>query len=985
MSQERIKDIEFYKVKEIVYNVIKTVYVFLEKDEDDTSNRVFSHKDVPEKVRTLFTSQEWDQLQKDDSTVVLCKQRIYPDDSIATIKLKIVNELLTKERNVSIEELYLFTQKMETLNSVAIYQSLTQNGKIRLKKPGLDQFIQNIQWIDEGKGIGTDTDALNIEKGEGDDIYTYDDIFELKLDGKQCVMNKPLGQKSIVEREYPYICNPYDITNKEQERMLENRNLSTLNSQLLLSSGEIVNNTIYLCLASDVLSYADEKGLSTQLLVKMYYPFLYSKNINSLETLNEKSDALLRENKKVNNEATQKVFDTIDMFYNMYILRKSELEYVSNGIHFIKAVMKPDFDTKLPLEVLFKIIHATETNPLIKYNPSLKQENVYRLYADKTATDGRKIPYLKKATIYKLMKTIGKSKSVSVYVETNDTKLLNFEFDENGYIVMTADFSNTMHISQINELFHATLNPIIKEVQSIMEQSGYKINLFHTLDADNVDIKLMTYETNIRIHKMFDIKPYSGCISTVFINETDKFKEGKMVLRFKRVANFSKFNSQEAFILEKAEQGLRGGDIIQELLENFPNELTLEEAQELVRKVANELEVERGARRSDIKIKENPGFKTTITLEQETGTLKIVTENINHVGYLQTLPVYLDSMVRLTQGKQLTEFPANKIDALCNKAVAAVEVVLPDVNEEEEEEQAVSSVEEFDMGQDEDEKKEEPKGAFDLFFDDDDEEDMDDDDNESVMGGGEKDDEGEGEEEEVKKIDGMKLTKPYYFQTLIEKRDPVLILKEDTKEYNSYSRTCLSNKRRQPVVLTDTQLEKINQENPGFLREQDVLKYGSDKKHQNNYICPRYWCLKNNTVIQPEDIKQEVGPDGKTEYVHRPKVGPSCGKVLPKKETKVKPGYYVYEFYDENEEAYPGLIPDKHPDGHCLPCCFKHYNTEGRIKAREKCTQATQETQVSKKTIPESRSKKADKEKELKKVEQDEEMEEVNGEKGVEE
>ena len=49
------------------------------------------------------------------------------------------------------------------------------------------------------------------------------------------------------------------------------------------------------------------------------------------------------------------------------------------------------------LKLYSKIIHATQDNPLIKYNPSSRQENVYRLFTDKIATDGRKIPYLKKA------------------------------------------------------------------------------------------------------------------------------------------------------------------------------------------------------------------------------------------------------------------------------------------------------------------------------------------------------------------------------------------------------------------------------------------------------------------------------------------------------------------------------------------------------------------------------------------------------------
>ena len=213
----------------------------------------------------------------------------------------------------------------------------------------------------------------------------------------------------------------------------------------------------------------------------------------------------------------------------------------------------------------------------------------------------------------------------------------------------------------------------------------------------------------------------------------------------------------------------------------------------------------------------------------------------------------------------------------------------------------------------------------------------------------------------VRNIDGMKLKKPYYFQTLIEKKDPVLILKEDTPQYNSYPRTCSSNMRRQPVILTDAQLDKINKEHPGFLRKEDVIKYGSDKTKQFNYICPRYWCLKTNTIIDPADLKEVKNEDGKIELEH-----PECGKVLPKGEKKVKPGYYIYEFYSntpgkKENKKYPSLIPDKHPDGLCLPCCFDKYNTEGRIAAMKKCDPKKQETDIKEKNNQEDYIKGPDK------------------------
>ena len=1100
-----------YKVKQLVNNKVDTIYVFYGKKEKGIEGESLFQK--------IFTEEEYDDIKKNKTKIVFSEQRIHPDDSIATIKIKILNELVKSE--ISLDEIYLFCKKVEKLNSVAVYQSLTQNKKIALTKLRLEQFIQN---------INTDLEGNRLPKPEEKDIYSYDDIFEMKLDDKEYIVNKVLGQKFfIVENEYPFVCNPFDV--KEYDKFFEQnsrKTLSTLNNHLLLNTGMIIDNSIYLCLAQDVLTYADMNNVPEQTTLKIYYPFLYNKNINSIEDLDRNREKLISENKKYDNEKVINSFNTINMFYEVYYLRKSELNYINKGIKYIKAVMKPEFDVKIPLEIIFKIVHATESNPLIKYNPSSRQENIYRLYTDKISTDGRKIPYLKKASIFKLMKVIGRTKSVSIYVETSDNEILNCEFDEEGYIVISGEFNNLIDVSQIDNIFRSSINPIIQEIKSVLEQSGYKLNLFNSLTDENVEIRQMTYETQILITKNFDIEAYKGCFYSIFVNESNRLKTDKLNLRFKRVSNFSKFTSQEAFILEKSEQGLRGSEIIQALLENYPDDLNEQQARELVSKIANELEVERGVRKSDIKIKENPGFKTEITLDLETAALKIVTENINNLNYLYTLPIYLDTMVRLTQDKTSTRYPVAEINKLCG-AEDIIDVSFPEITSSTEsstkegENVEIEGDETIDYTKEEPEK---PKGAFSLFFDDDDSEESyeteggkplssseesitsesdspkivtaiqqatsDSDDspvgklkygNVTVPSGvssdtsitsesgtplninavvkkqspesessissfgslakqsseeessdkplesfpenssseesvesekvsspvivkppssseestpaklssipeesvesekisepaivktpsssepsvesekvsapvklssivpepspeiveppisklskpqkgmpeesdqDEEDDNQEEEDEEVlrKKWDGKKLNKPYYFQTLIEKKDPVLIVKEDSKEYNAYSRTCRSDERKQPVILTDAQLEKINKEYPGFLRPQDVIKYGSDAKHQFNYICPRYWCLKTNTIVNPKDLKQVKGKDGKMELVH-----PTCGKVLPKSEKKVKPGYYIYEFYDEGDEKYPGLIPDKHPDGLCLPCCFKN-------------------------------------------------------------
>jgi hypothetical protein len=994
--KEQSLDNSIYKVKLYDNGAISTIFVFSGNETSENNNalldKVFPDKDELKNERG------------EKINVKFCREQIHLDDSISTIKLKILKEL---QQEVSVDELYLYCQKTEVLNATSVFQSLTQNNKLQLTKVRLDQFISNIVSDETGEKFTPPADK---------ETYTYDDIFEMGFNNKSYVVNKVLGQKFfIVENEYPFVCDPYLVTEYDQffEKSAR-KSLTTLNSHLLLSSGSINDNSIYLCLAKDVISYLDKKNVSEETTIKVYYPFLYNKNINSLDDLETNKTKLYDASKKLLSEKTLSSFKTIDMFYDVYNLRTTELNYINKGIKYIKAVIRPEFDVKIPLETIFKIVHATKDNPLIKYNPSSRQENVYRLFTDSIATDGRRIPALKKNAVLKLMKTIARNKSVAVYIDLAnkpDTPALVCEFDEDGLITITSEFRAFVGIDEIDNIFRDAINPIITEIKNLLEQSGYKLSVFNSLNDENVEIKQLTYETQIKINKTLDIETYKGCVSSVFVNETDVLKGNTVNLRFKRVSNFSKFTSQEAFILEKADQGLRGDQIIEALLENFPDDLDRIQAVEMVRKVANELEIERGVRKSDIKIKNNPGFKTVISTERETGIITITTENINNIYYLRTLPIYLDTLVRLTQDKKTTKYPQNEIIDLCSSGEKE-EDIIPDIISTSEE--SVASYEEPSLEQGDERvqysnfaptEAKTPKGALSLFFSDDedgngtgDDGTFDDEDDsqydakggqdtgssvstdQSIIGiespvdqidspvgqidspvdqidspvdqkeeekeeeeeeeaeAEEEEEEEEEEEDDVKNIDGMKLNKPYYFQSLIEKKDPVLILKEDTERYNSYPRTCSSNMRRQPVILTDAQLAKINKEHPKFLRPEDVIKYGSDKDHQFNYICPRYWCLKNNTFVNPSDLKEVKGKDGKIELTH-----PTCGKVLPKGEKKVKPGYYVYEFYEPKPgktdyKKYPGLIPDSHPNKDiCLPCCFDKYNTEGRMNANKKC------------------------------------------------
>ena len=69
----------------------------------------------------------------------------------------------------------------------------------------------------------------------------------------------------------------------------------------------------------------------------------------------------------------------------------------------------------------------------------------------------------------------------------------------------------------------------------------------------------MTYETNISLSKPFDIDDYKSCIYSIFINETNRLKTDKFNLRFKRVANFSKFKPKIFWKEAAAQTGSQDG------------------------------------------------------------------------------------------------------------------------------------------------------------------------------------------------------------------------------------------------------------------------------------------------------------------------------------------------------------------------------------------------------------------------------------------
>jgi hypothetical protein len=963
MDELNVKDV-IYKVKQIKNDEIKRILVFSRNERSDE----------------IFTQYEQEIIKNKNIEVVFCDNVIFKDDDAITVKIKILYEMRKMGLNITFDELFLFCIGKEKLHINDIYESLTTQSSI-INPNILNYFLSNILGFD----------SIHYQYKEEYEMH------DLKLMNLEQYTNffKPLGEKSILRnKDYPMISNPFKIV--KFDSYIESIPRSPITQTNLIMNSDIKDDTIYVSEASDVIEYATENSISLVNIIKTYYPALFKKDILSLEDLNNpvKRELLMKTTNDLLEENKIKFLENIDLFHKINLDNKTSLKYIENGIGYINFTLMPVTRGKIPLENIFKILNTSPTIPLIKYNPSSKQEKTLRLYCETMTKDGRKIPVLKKGTIFKLMKNIINGKTVTAYIEYENEKLY-CEFDENGNINVKCNLFRPLHVEDINVLIKQTIGPIIENIQEVFEESGYNFSEFTDLYSENIFINNLSYVTSINGKKKINIDTIEKCISQVFLNETS-ITSDTIMLRFKRVANFNTYNSKQIFIINKINEKIPFDEIVTRLHENYKNETTLDECLELVRSLVNEQNlknVSKGIR----KFKNNPGFEILINIDSQQGNIIVEANNLDDLKYLNTLPIYIDSLIKISQYYDKDSSIKNFIKKLCEKnsdelnknmkeAIVEIEDIqqLPDSKKSNELEQQETNVfddddefndDDFEESDDDDfgESDDDMLGGNDTdsdedaieineeklidnpnLFNDDElqdvseiQENIDNDVDNDVDNDADNDiesDEESDEENENIDYDNIKLSKPYYFQNLIEEKDPTLILKEAQKGFNTYSRTCSSSNRRQPVILTDKQLEKIktkygsmidSQGNNIFDESTDVIKYGSDPKNKYNYICPRYWCLKNNTMIHESELTEVTNEKGETELEH-----PTCGKVLPYDATTTKKGYYIYEFVDKTgkyQKNYPVFQTGKHPDGYCLPCCFTKANTTAKMKAKKEC------------------------------------------------
>lgn len=162
------------------------------------------------------------------------------------------------------------------------------------------------------------------------------------------------------------------------------------------------------------------------------------------------------------------------------------------------------------------------------------------------------------------------------------------------------------------------------------------------------------------------------------------------------------------------------------------------------------------------------------------------------------------------------------------------------------------------------------------------------------------------------KVKGYILSKLYEADKgLFEYKPPPEVKRRD------YASLCGWVDRRQPVVVSKEEIDRIQKEYPSAIN--GFVKSGSTSHHhqRNHYICPKIWCPKSRVAMSFEDYEKH-------------------GKKCPYPDVDEEPILFASKSYfgegdaGLKKERYPGYL-DKyiHPEHLCLPCCFKVKPSEG--------------------------------------------------------
>ena len=877
-----------------------------------------------------------DELNKLDSNhIFFINTPIYYDDTMQTISLKLYKELKKESINAIVpEEMYLFGKINKIQYASNVFNTLSLNDSQLISHNKLFAYISNFP----------DVHMPNETKSH----YTFEDILNLNIDGIQpqyfSAGQNTYDDLGIIQSYNPYsnylttINNPnyHNNKNNTNEDQYEPFIYSTVasvsnyklentfiapnpNNQLLFNSGELINNTLYLCNARNYMETVPLHNKS--LMYRLFFPQLYNHWLIKEQEFGQEQG---QDNIKIDvTKFKESANIQLSILDKQLPIKKNIIKNINNqlwGITNMTVSMNVSIlqtnTIKLPINDIFKRFNTTEIVPLLKYKPvsirniSVSSSNKYKIRTFKSndITDS-KIPTISKKTLINIMRINTLSNSLFFYVhldskENPDNIMMYCVLHETGNFDIYTYYKEGVSLERVNNDIVKYANPILKQCSDILKNVGLELILFHSFDETPCNVKYTLTTELDNLNKLsWKISPkYNNYFINTLSNE----------LIYIHVDNFNKTESINQYILCYLKENRHNylfNSIINNIIKNtsINFNISIDYATTLCNDIILAVNAnDAGMYSQCISMNSLPsqlGFY--VSSAKVNDKLNVSIDNINSLNYLHFLPNYLLNSLYDSQEKITHK-------AIINDDIVQEEVVI--MNMETKIDNNVNKLDELLNEMDYvDDGVNNVISELDNEVENDNLQVLENDDLLMFMGDGNGDGDEEEEDEDEEEDDdlmigGDKDNSRNYFQNRIFEKEPFL------KDSN-YSKKCQSNSGRQPVVLSKAEYEQHVKE--GLLPEgnnQSVLSWGTNEI--NYYTCPQYWSFKENKIIDPKDIHKYKN----NMYISGPIT-----------DTK-----YVYDFKRQGP-LDPGFVSLNEKDTKCMPCCFKNIHTSTKQKIITQC------------------------------------------------
>ena len=261
-------------------------------------------------------------------------------------------------------------------------------------------------------------------------------------------------------------------------------------------------------------------------------------------------------------------------------------------------------------------------------------------------------------------KNLNKPKQLSFvtqYIYENTKDFIFLHITNNGDLVIKGECKTPISPYKLNVLLINKINPIISQINKIIETSGYTISTFNSIYNENVETVNISYICSVPYTTPVKSTELTTLMSNMFHVYEPNINKGAM-LRFTRVENYKEMTAINSMITQIYKNTNDWGVVNKNIMENFS--LTNEEAQQHITDYLNSHILLNGNYiNKTVDIAENPGFPCLIYISTAYATpeLTIDVSEITSVQYIDVIHRYVDTFLRVTQSPDKSTVSKDKL------------------------------------------------------------------------------------------------------------------------------------------------------------------------------------------------------------------------------------------------------------------------------------------------------------------------------------